>query len=144
MIEFRRLGPGDEGERAHIEKLLSALSLSGDTKECSQELFAALLANEASELWVALEEGVSIGMATLALVVKTTGITAHVEDVAVLEAARGKGAGRGLMEKLIERARVRGATMVVLTSRPSRAAAHALYLKLGFEKYDTQVFRLRV
>jgi ribosomal protein S18 acetylase RimI-like enzyme len=144
MVVLRRLQAGDEKERTSVERLLSALSLSGDTKECPEALFATLLASEGSELWGAFEGEVMIGMATLALVVKTTGITAHVEDVVVSPQARGKGVGQSLMEKLIERARARGATMIVLTSRPSREAAHALYLKIGFEKYDTQVFRLRL
>ena len=36
----------------------------------------------------------------------------------------------------------RGVVSISLTSRPERVAAHILYEKLGFEKYDTNVFRI--
>jgi ribosomal protein S18 acetylase RimI-like enzyme len=38
-------------------------------------------------------------------------------------------------------ARSNGVRTVDLTSRPSREAANALYLKLGFERRETNVYR---
>jgi GNAT superfamily N-acetyltransferase len=47
---------------------------------------------------------------------------------------RGTGAGRGLVETIIQRARAAGKSRLLLDTAPqSMAAAHQLYLDLGFE-----------
>ncbi|MFZ8877912.1 MAG: hypothetical protein ACO2Z4_10905 [Ilumatobacteraceae bacterium] len=38
----------------------------------------------------------------------------------------------------------RGAKNVSLTSRPSREAANRLYQRLGFEPYETNLYRYRL
>ena len=49
-----------------------------------------------------------------------------------------------LVAEIIRRARLLGVTRLDLTSNPTRTGAHALYRSLGFERADTQVFRLRL
>ena len=58
---------------------------------------------------------------------------------------RNQGIGRGLMEHIIDFAR-RELTSVDLhlTSRPERVAANELYLKMGFGRKGTIVYRMRV
>ena len=81
-----------------------------------------------------------IGMATLVVYSKPTGKVGMVEDVVVKSQVRRYGIGRDLMEKLIERARLRGVKYLDLTSNPSREAAHKLYLSLGFTVRETTNF----
>lgn len=95
-----------------------------------------------SEVWVAKEGGEIIGIATLTLAARLSGVSARLEDVAVDESARGKGIGQSLCEKIIERAKEHGAHSISLTTRPERIAAHKLYEKLGFTRKETDVYRL--
>jgi ribosomal protein S18 acetylase RimI-like enzyme len=46
-----------------------------------------------------------------------------------------------LTQEALGRARAAGARTVELTSRPSREAANRLYLRLGIEVRDTNVYR---
>ncbi|MBI2612291.1 GNAT family N-acetyltransferase [Candidatus Kaiserbacteria bacterium] len=144
MAELVRLETADEGTLRDINALLKELSQSPEKRECSLELLQMITKSPESELWTVQESGSILGMATLVVVMKPGGITARVEDVVVHENVRGKGFGRMLMEKVIERARARGATMAQLNSRPSRGAANALYQKLGFKKHETNSYYLNL
>ena len=88
------------------------------------------------------DDGQIIGTLTLAFFQIPTGLQARIEDVIVDESARGAGIGEQLTHAAIERARAAGAKAVGLTSRPAREAANRLYLRLGFEVRDTNVYRL--
>jgi len=57
------------------------------------------------------------------------------------ESARGLGVGEALNLAAIDEARQRGAKNVSLTSRSSREAANRLYQRLGFEPYETNLYR---
>ena len=90
------------------------------------------------------DSGQIIGTLTLAFFRIPTGLQARIEDVIVDESARGSGIGEMLTNAAIERARAAGAKAVGLTSRPAREAANRLYLRLGFEMRDTNVYRLKL
>ncbi|MEZ5039787.1 MAG: GNAT family N-acetyltransferase [Saprospiraceae bacterium] len=83
-----------------------------------------------------------VGALTLVINRLTTGINVRVEDVIVTESMRGKGLSRLLMEEAIAIAQKAGAKSINLTSNPSRIAANFLYQNLGFERYETNVYRL--
>ena len=85
--------------------------------------------------------GSLVGSLTLALFRVPTGLRAWIEDVVVDESARGAGAGEALVQAAVARAETLGARTVDLTSRPSRAAANRLYLRMGFELRTTNVYR---
>jgi ribosomal protein S18 acetylase RimI-like enzyme len=85
-----------------------------------------------------------VGMLTLAIFRIPTGVRARIEDVAVDEAARGKGVGEALSREALRIASARGARTVELSSRPSREAANRLYQRLGFAPRDTNVYRYTV
>jgi ribosomal protein S18 acetylase RimI-like enzyme len=70
-----------------------------------------------------------------------TAVRAWIEDVVVDETARGQGVAASLVQAALERAEVRGARTVDLTSRPDREAANRLYLRMGFEIRATNVYR---
>ena len=73
-----------------------------------------------------------------------SGGRAWIEDVVTDETARGRGVGEALTLRAVELAGAAGARTVELTSRPSREAANRLYLRLGFETRETNVYRLEI
>ena len=83
-------------------------------------------------------------MLTLAVFRIPTGVRAWIEDVAVDASARGKGAGEALTRAAIKLASERGSRTVELSSRPSREAANRLYLRVGFVRRETNVYRFNV
>jgi ribosomal protein S18 acetylase RimI-like enzyme len=83
-----------------------------------------------------------VGVLTLVTFPIPTGIRAWIEDVVVDEAARGQGAGAALTSEAISLARQAGARTVDLTSRATREAANRLYLRMGFQTRDTNIYRL--
>lgn len=82
-----------------------------------------------------------VGMATLFIKRKYTGVSGYIEDVVVDEGCRGQGIGKQLILKLIELANGRSVKYIELTSAPERKEARKLYKKLGFVKRKTNVFR---
>ncbi len=120
-------------------RLIPQLSSSNPPPSRSQ--LEALVASEASSLFVARVEGVIVGSLTLATFRIPTGVRAWIEDVVVDESARGHGVGEALNRAALDRARAEGAITVELTSRPSREAANRLYQRLGFVTRDTNVYR---
>ena len=86
--------------------------------------------------------GPIVGSLTLVLFRIPTGVRAWIEDVVVDEAVRRRGVGEALTRRALEVAAGAGARTVDLTSRPAREAANRLYARMGFERRDTNVYRL--
>ncbi|MEW6932084.1 GNAT family N-acetyltransferase [Trueperella pyogenes] len=105
------------------------------------EQIEQLIAQQAIDLLLYKDEDEIQGMLTLVTFAIPTGVRAWIEDVVVDDAARGKGAGRALVEAACDLATKRGAKTVDLTSRPSREAANRLYQRCGFETRQTNVYR---
>jgi ribosomal protein S18 acetylase RimI-like enzyme len=82
-----------------------------------------------------------VGMLTLAIFLVPTGLRAWIEDVVVDERVRGAGVASALIRAAVDHAERQGARTVDLTSRPQREAANRLYVRLGFERRDTNVYR---
>ncbi len=103
---------------------------------------AAIVASPATTLLVARDgTGRVVGALTLAVFRIPTGVRAWIEDVVVDEAARRGGIGAALVKEALARAEAAGARTVDLTSRPDREAANRLYVRLGFTKRSTNVYR---
>ena len=81
-----------------------------------------------------------VGMLTLIVYRVPTGVRARIEDVVVDESVRGRGVAVELVQRALEIARVKGADGVALTSNPWREAANKLYQKVGFKKWETNVY----
>jgi ribosomal-protein-alanine N-acetyltransferase len=75
-----------------------------------------------------VEAGKIIGYAGMWLIVDE----AHVTNVAILPAYRGKRLGEKLMSALLEHAKNRGAVRMTLEVRASNTVAQGLYSKFGF------------
>ena len=86
------------------------------------------------------EAGQIVGSATLGIFRTISGLHAHVEDVIVDEALRGRGCGEALVRHLLQIARELGLEGVSLTCNPRRAAANRLYQKMGFKQWNTNVY----
>lgn len=94
--------------------------------------------------FVAEDEGNWVGMCYLVPCLTAATDKIWIEDVVVLNQARGKRIGRGLLEYAIAEGRKMYPNAVFyLTSRPSRVAARKLYTNLGFEEYETGVFKMK-
>lgn len=123
-----------------IKGLLCQLS-SSEHHFGENELRAIVDAADTHLFLLECEERVC-GMLTLAGYVAPTGRKQWIEDVVVDESMRGRSFGRYLVEYAIEYAKQYGGSLL-LTSRPSRVAANALYLSSGFEPRETNVYRIK-
>ena len=125
---------------AAINRLLPQLSKSAPPLDAAT--LERIATRDGNTLLAARSAGMIIGVLTLVTFPIPTGTRAWIEDVVVDEAARGQGAGEALTREAIRLARAAGARTVDLSSRPSREAAHRLYLRLGFQVRDTAMYRL--
>ena len=67
---------------------------------------------------------------------------ADIESVVVSSKCRGRGYGKELMTAMIEAAKKMNVHHIQLTSNPARVAANRLYQELGFERYETNCYKL--
>lgn len=88
------------------------------------------------------EEGHYVGMITVGIYLSPTGRKGCIEDVVVTAASRGRGIGKVLTAYAIQFARDRGVQSLMLTSNPARIEANRLYQRLGFERRETNVYRM--
>ena len=141
-VEVSAVTEVDEALVAAFSRLIPQLSSSSPPP--SRAELEAIVANPESVLFAAVADGEVVGSLTLALYRIPTGVKAWIEDVVVDESARGMGVGEALNRAAIDEAGRRGAKNVSLTSRPSREAANRLYQRLGFEPYETNLYRYRL
>jgi ribosomal protein S18 acetylase RimI-like enzyme len=125
-----------------LNRLLPQLSTTASPLDT--ESLAALVESPASTLFVAFDDGAVVGTLTLVIVPVPTGVRAWIEDVVVDEPARGAGIGEALTAAALDEARRRNVRSLELTSRPSREAANAMYVKMGFVPRETNVYRFLV
>jgi ribosomal protein S18 acetylase RimI-like enzyme len=115
--------------------------LSSSSPAPSKDALARIAADPGATLFVARDEGRVVGMLTLIVFEIPTAVRAWIEDVVVDESARGQGVAAALVQVALDRAAARGARTVDLTSRPDREAANRLYVRMGFEIRQTNVYR---
>jgi ribosomal protein S18 acetylase RimI-like enzyme len=129
----------DDDLCAAVDRLVPQLSRSSPAP--SRAELERIVANGATTLFVARDDRVIVGMLTLATFEIPTGVRSWIEDVVVDDVARGSGVAAALVQAALERSAALGARTVDLTSRPDREAANRLYLRLGFEVRQTNVYR---
>ena len=125
-----------------MNRLLAQLSSSGIS--ITLEQLQELVANKASHLFLARYNGAIVAMLTLGEYLAPTGRKMWIEDVVVNAAVRGRSFGRAMVEHAIEYAKGLGCGTLMLTSRPSRIAANALYRSCGFEQKETNVYKMNI
>ncbi len=132
--------------RVGICDLLKQLLKSKSVPLLDPNEFAAVCRQDRAVTALAIDHGVTptkvVGMAMLFIHQKFSANTGIVEDVVVDENYRGQKIGEKLMKRLIEIARQLHLKSIGLSSgnQPERAAAHKLYLKLGFTARDSTLF----
>lgn len=140
-MEIQELQDYSQAQFEDLKHLMSELS---DRVNFTQMDLLSVLKDSNCHLYVILDGEHIIGCATLCVFHSPTGAKASIEDVVVSSAYRGQHLGRRLMERLIADARSFGVQEVHLTSRPQRVAANGLYQALGFERKETNVYRLKI
>jgi ribosomal protein S18 acetylase RimI-like enzyme len=127
-----------------LEEALAALlpQLNPRIHAPTTERLRALIGDDSVTVLIARDERSIIGTATVFLYTTPAWAKALVEDVVVDEHARGRGVGEALVRSCVEVARRGGADMVELQSASHREAANRLYPRLGFERRDTNFYRL--
>ena len=143
-ISVRAASEVDDGLVEAFSRLIPQLSSSSPPPTAAELL--SIIDNPNSVLFIAELDGDDdvrsvVGSLTLAFYRIPTGLKAWIEDVVVDESARGLGVGEALNVAAIDESRQRGAKNVSLTSRSSREAANRLYQRLGFEPYETNLYR---
>lgn len=109
------------------------------------DMLQAAVADSSTHQFAAVEDGHIIGTASLCVSHSPTGRKGGIEDVIVSSACRGRHIGRMLMEHIIDYARKNLAPIVLhLTSRPSRESANRLYQAVGFQPYETNVYKFQI
>jgi len=123
-------------EAGHVARLLGGFrDYYGEEPPDDATILAAvqrLIDDPATEYLRAGEPPTGVAQIRFRLSAWTGTEDAWIEDVFVLEEARGAGIGRALLEASIERARMRGCARVQLDANERNSRALALYESLGF------------
>ena len=139
MIAVEAASAVDDDLCAAVDRLVPQLSRSSPPP--GRAVLERIVTDGATTLFVARDDGVIVGMLTLATFQIPTGVRAWIEDVVVDDAARGAGVAAVLVQAALDRSAALGARTVDLTSRPDREAANRLYVRMGFEIRQTNVYR---
>jgi ribosomal protein S18 acetylase RimI-like enzyme len=135
-----RVWRAEPGESTEVARLLIAfrdwLESSSPEDGLVQSAVDRLITDPATEYLLAArsEDRDACGVCQLRFreSVWTSSVDCWIEDVFVLDAARGHGVGRALVRVACERARERGAGRIELDTSESNTAAISLYESLGF------------
>lgn len=139
MISVEAATAVDDDLCAAVDRLVPQLSRSSPPP--SRAVLERMVADGGTTLFVARNDDGIVGMLTLATFHTPTGVRAWIEDVVVDDASRGGGVAVALVQAALERSADIGARTVDLTSRPHREAANRLYMRMGFEVRQTNVYR---
>ena len=124
---------------ADLDALMHELSA---TSFCNEELLNNALNDANVHMYVIRDEGHIVATGTLCIKHTLEFTIADIESVVVSSKCRGRGYGKELMTAMIEAAKKMNAHHIQLTSNPARVAANQLYQDLGFERYETNCYRL--
>jgi ribosomal protein S18 acetylase RimI-like enzyme len=139
VIAVEAAGSVDDDLCAAVAALVPQLSSSAPPP--TRAVLEQIVADPATTLFMARDGARVAGMLTLAAFRTPTGVRAWIEDVVVDEAARGTGVASALVQAALDLSSGLGARTVDLTSRPDREAANRLYVRMGFEVRQTNVYR---
>ncbi len=97
-------------------------------------IFVAAGADDAPVGWAVVHENLLAGF-----VVEAERRTAYIAELYLVEAARGRGAGRALIQACEDWARGRGIGIVMIGVLPGNRGAHAVYRKGGYVDYAVEL-----
>ena len=138
IIEIKTYSP--EYHEA-MQRFLNQLTTS--PMVLTESMFHQLLASENSHLFFIMKDEQIAGMLTVGIYYSPTGGKAWIEDVVVDETFRGQGLSKQLVAHAIEFVKSKQIPLLMLTSNPKRIAANKLYQTMGFERKETNVYRMK-
>ena len=124
---------------ADLDALMHELSA---TSFCNEELLNNALNDANVHVYVIRDEGHIVATGTLCIKHTLEFTIADIESVVVSSKCRGKGYGKELLTAMIEVAKDLNVHHIQLTSNPKRLAANQLYQALGFDRYDTNCYKM--
>lgn len=139
-VEIRRITQVSDALEEAFARLMPQLSPRLGAP--SREELRRVAGSETGALLAAVAGERIVGVLMLAWYDAPSGRKAWIEDVVVDAAARGRGIGEALVREALALARREGVARVMLTSNATRRAAHRLYERMGFVRYETDCFRL--
>jgi ribosomal protein S18 acetylase RimI-like enzyme len=141
--EIRRAGPGDAAEVARLLHDFNAEfeEPTPEVPELTGYVRTVLEGDDAVALLGAGGGGAGGGYEAIALIrfrvaVWTGEPEAHLQELYVAPARRGRGVGRAMLEATLAAARERGATYIDLGTGETDTAARALYESFGFSNRE--------
>ena len=148
MPNVRRAVPGDIPA---LLKLLVQVNLvhhngrpdlfKGPTTKYTGEELSAIIADDDTPVFVCVDEGGAVLGHGFCVMQHSGGQlmvahdTLYIDDICVDEAARGRGVGRAIYERILEEARARGCYNVTLNVWTLNPGAMAFYERLGMKPY---------
>lgn len=124
---------------AELDALMHDLSA---TSYCDELLLSNALDDANVHVYVIRDEGHIVATATLCVKHTLEFTVGDVESVVVSSRCRGLGYGKALMRGVIEAAKGFGAHHLSLTSHSGRVAANELYRGLGFDRVETNCYKM--
>jgi len=112
------------------------------TSFCSEELLRNVLNDANVHVYVIRDQGHIVATGTLCIKHTLEFAIADIEAVVVGSRCRGKGYGKEMMKALVAAAKGFKVHHIQLTSNPKRVAANRLYQELGFERYETNCYKM--
>lgn len=126
-------------ELSDIDMLMHELSA---TSYCDEALLRNALDDKNVHVFVIRTDGHIVATGTLCIKHTLEFTIADVESVVVSSKYRGRGYGKELMIAMIDAAKNLNVHHIQLTSNPKRVAANQMYQKLGFERYETNCYKM--
>ena len=124
-----------------LDGLMQELSASSF---CNEELLTAALGDANVHVYVIRECGNIVATGTLCVKHTLEFEIADIESVVVSSGCRGRGYGRELMLAMVEAAKKMNVHHIQLASNPARVAANRLYQEMGFERYETNCYKMKM
>ena len=137
MVE--ELGSYSPQDMVELDALMHELSA---TSFCNEVLLNNALNDANVHVYVIRDEGHIVATGTLCLKHTLEFTIADIESVVVSSKFRGRGYGKELMTAMIEAAKKMNVHHIQLTSNPARVAANQMYQELGFERYETNCYKM--
>ncbi len=140
-MEIKELHNYTQEEYENLKQLMAELS---DRLSLTQSDLMNVLRDQNSHLYVMTDSGKIIGCATMCVFHSPSGTKASIEDVVVASVYRGRHLGKQLVNHLLKEAKEFAPIEIQLTSKPARIAANGMYQSLGFEKKETNCYRMSI
>ena len=132
-----------ENIEAHIQECLSLQRQLIRPEEIpNEELFLRTAADERTYMLGLIEDQKLVGLGVIGLLTHPAHVTAHVDNIVVDDAYRGRGFFTIIMDALEAQATQWGADEVTLTC--SRPAVQPLYEKRDYEEKPTKFYRKKI